>query len=217
MNFVKGERQCSMDYGFDQAVRNTHTHLAPRVAFCYDVNCIYSVNLPKRITKGQYLNFRPGLNFIHSIGMFHVHGHRDVCYARYAPRFIPGMGTPDGETLERLFSVLNRISTIARTMTLAHRSETLDSHMGDNNFKKMINMVPSLCKKWKDICSSAADARADFDMLNESAKSEQINEWARIVQKAEVGRANGKVDAMDVYNIKFQKGASPEVVCLIPS
>lgn len=82
----------------------------------------------------------PGLNITTGIGLFHVHGHQDSCYARYAPSFIPGAGKEDGEILERLWGVLNRISAMARTMTLAHRTENLDANMGDSNFKKMINM-----------------------------------------------------------------------------
>lgn len=129
-----------MDYGLVQAVSNTRTNLAPGLIFAYDINCQYCINLKKRLREGRYLNWPPGLNIIPSIGLFHVHGHQNSCFARYAPAFIPGAGRDDGEILERLWSVLNGISPIARTMTLANRSETLDSHMGDSNFKKMINM-----------------------------------------------------------------------------
>ena len=132
-----------MDYGYVQAVKNTHTDQCPGIIHCYDIDCQYHVNLHRRVEKGQYLSFRPGLNLIPSIGHFHVHGHQDKCYPRYAPRFVPGAGEVDGEVMERLFSVLNGISSTARTMTLAHRSETLDSHMGDNNFKKMLDMSMS--------------------------------------------------------------------------
>ncbi|KAF8952574.1 hypothetical protein BDZ97DRAFT_1768347, partial [Flammula alnicola] len=115
----------------------------------------------------------------------------------------------DGEVLERLFSILNGISTIARTMTLAHRTENVDAHMGDNNFKKMIDMgeffiprVPTLCKKWKNVCSSAIDARSDFELLSQSATPEQTELWTASVQTAERLREEGNVEAMDIYNVK---------------
>jgi hypothetical protein len=130
----------NMDYGYVQAVKHTNTEKTHSIIHCYDINCQYHINLRKRVGPGQYLSFRPGLRLIPAIGLFHVHGHQDSCYPRYAPRFIPGAGQVDGEGMERLFSVLNGISSVARTMTLANRSETLDSHMGDNNFKKMIDM-----------------------------------------------------------------------------
>ncbi|PPQ79182.1 hypothetical protein CVT26_000453 [Gymnopilus dilepis] len=221
VNFQKGERHMNMDWGLCKAFKFTNTDKCPCILYCYDVNCQYHKNLFKRVEQGRYLNFRIGLNLIPSIGMFHVHGHQDVCYARFAPRFIPGMGTPDGETLERLFSVLNGISTIARTMTLAHRSETLDSHMGDNNFKKMIGMgeynflfikeeylkdtVPALCKKWKDNCDASEDAKADYDMLTETANPDQIAIWKNMSDNAQRERKAGNVEAMDIYNVKYQK------------
>jgi len=140
VNFQKGEQQRNMDYGHCKMLQHTHTEECPGVISCYDVHCQYHKKLHARVAKGQYLSFRPGLRLVPAIGLFHVHGHQNVCYARYAPRFIPGAALADGEVMERLFSVLNGISTVTRTMTLAHRSETLDSHMGDSNFKKMIDM-----------------------------------------------------------------------------
>jgi len=59
---------------------------------------------------------------------------------RFAPTFIPGAGQTDGEILETLWAVLNKVGCTTQTMTLAHRSEVLDAHMLDNNWKKMINM-----------------------------------------------------------------------------
>jgi len=67
-------------------------------------------------------------------------GHQDKCFPRFAPTFIPGAGQTDGEILETLWAVLNEVGCTTRTMTLAHRSEVLDAHMLDNNWKKMINM-----------------------------------------------------------------------------
>ena len=52
-----------------------------------------------------------------------------------------------GEILESLWSVLNKVSPMTRTATLAHRAEILDDHMNDSNFKKMLSMRESLlCK-----------------------------------------------------------------------
>ena len=72
--------------------------------------------------------------------MFHVHGHQDSCFFRYATLFIKGAGMVDGEILETLWSTLNSISPSLRTATLAHRSEVLDDHMNDGNWKKMVSI-----------------------------------------------------------------------------
>lgn len=130
----------NMDYALCEALKNTGTSEAPKCIVLYDVNCQYYKNFTKRVEDSPYLEVHPGLIIIPGIGLFHVHGHQLVCLARFSPTFIEGAGQSDGEILETMWSTLNHIGRIARTMTLAHRTEVLDSHMGDNNWKKLINM-----------------------------------------------------------------------------
>ncbi|KAG6906068.1 hypothetical protein DXG01_016055 [Tephrocybe rancida] len=87
-----------------------------------------SPDLPQHITMDQ------------AIGLMHIHGHKDDCYHRFASSFIPGAAITAGEILETLWASLNRVSSQARTATLAHRAEILDDHMSDNNWKKIKNM-----------------------------------------------------------------------------
>ena len=112
-----------------------------RVIFVYDIKCQYMVKLMARIKRGvKHLWIRPDLLLVPRIGLFHIHGHQEICFSRFAPTFIPGAGQTDGEISETLWAVLNEVSRTTQTMTLAHRSEVLDAHMLDNNWKKMINM-----------------------------------------------------------------------------
>ena len=46
----------------------------------------------------------------------------------------------DGEIIETLWSTLNYTASSARSMSWFHRQEYLDTHMGDSNWKKLINM-----------------------------------------------------------------------------
>lgn len=64
-------------------------------------------------------------------GMWHVHGHRSECYARYAPLFIPGAGWVDGEIIQTLWSILNIVSPSTQGMSTPHRQELLDFQMND--------------------------------------------------------------------------------------
>ena len=49
-------------------------------------------------------------------------------------------GVVDGEILETLWSVLNEVSPSAQMATLASRTEMLDDHMLDSNWKKLLNI-----------------------------------------------------------------------------
>jgi len=140
VNFQKGERQANMDFSWSETIKPTFIRGIKKVLHIYDVNCLYQKELAKRFRAGARYLSMPDLIVEKAIGMFHVHGHQDSCFFRYATTFIPGAGMVDGEILETLWSVLNRISPSLRTATLAHRSEVLDDHANDNNWKKIVDI-----------------------------------------------------------------------------
>jgi hypothetical protein len=108
-----------------------------------------------------------------AIGMFHVHGHKNQCFYRYSPHFIPKIGIVAGEILESLWSTLNAISPATRTATLAHRAEIIDDHTSDSNHKKALGIgEPINCRiKWK-VDLSAADALCDRFLLAKSMQTQ---------------------------------------------
>jgi hypothetical protein len=135
-NLFRGEQQKNVDWAFLQALKTTGVDPRQGVMMIYDIACQYSVHLQERI--GAYLP--DGLKVDSAIGLFHVHGHKDVCFFRYATSFIPGAGVVAGEILESLWAVLNAVTPATRTATLAHRAEIIDDHMTDSNHKKALNM-----------------------------------------------------------------------------
>ena len=130
----------NMDYAFCEAIKNTGASDTPRCIVVYDVNCQYFTNFHRRVRESPFLHIHPELVIIQGIGLFHVHRHQLICLARFSPSFIVGAGQSDGEILETLWSTLNHVGRISQTMTLAHHTEVLDAHMGDNNWKKLVNM-----------------------------------------------------------------------------
>lgn len=115
-------------------------HGVRKILHIYDIECQYCKQLAKRFAAGKAFLSLPVVEFEKAIGMFHVHGHQDSCFFRYATSFIEGAGMVDGEILETLWSILNLISPSVRTATLAHRSEVLDDHMNDSNWKKIVSI-----------------------------------------------------------------------------
>lgn len=140
-DLFKGEQQKNVDFAFLKALRSTNVHTKQGAMLLYDIICQYLIYLWRRL--GKHLD--PNLKIEAAIGMFHVHAHKDQCFFRYAPSFIPGAGCVCGEILESLWSALNSISPTARTATLAHRAEMLDDHISDSNHNKMLGIVNFLC------------------------------------------------------------------------
>ncbi|KAG1829734.1 hypothetical protein DFJ58DRAFT_719665 [Suillus subalutaceus] len=83
-----------------------------------------------RVDRSRFLEMVPELTIIPGIGLWHIHGHQDSCYVRYASNFIEGIGRIDGEIMETLWSRLNLISPAARGMSSPHRKE-YDPHDKD--------------------------------------------------------------------------------------
>jgi hypothetical protein len=140
-DLFKGEGQKNIDWVFLQALERTNLDPAQSAMLIYDIACQYFVHVQERI--GHLLP--EGLALDRAIGMFHVHGHKQECFYRYATSFIPGTGVTVGEILEMLWSSLNIISPTVHTATLGNRAETIDDHATDSNNKKMLNIGESSC------------------------------------------------------------------------
>ena len=111
------------------------------VMLIYDIACQYWVHLQDRIG-----NLLPeGMTLDRAIGLFHVHGHKEQCFFRFATSFIPGSGITVGEILEMLWAELNAITSAMQTAMLANHAETIDDHTTDSNHKKMLNIGLLAC------------------------------------------------------------------------
>lgn len=135
-DLARGEQQKNVDWAFLQSLKTTTVDVRQGAIIMYDIACQYIIHLQDRI--GHLLP--AGLSIDAAIGLFHVHGHKDSCFFRFASSFIPGAGVVSGEILESLWAVLNSVTPAMRTATLAHRAEIMDDHMTDSNHKKSLGM-----------------------------------------------------------------------------
>jgi hypothetical protein len=130
----------NMDWSLCEALATTHIGKNQLVLHVYDIQCQYCQYLEERILRNDMLRLPEDIHLLHAIGQFHVHGHKDECLYRWATNYVPGAGVIDGEVMETLWSVLNTVSAATRTASLAHRTEVLDDHMNDSNWKKMLDI-----------------------------------------------------------------------------
>lgn len=145
VDFQKGERQSNMDYALCDGMKHANIPTGTKVFNWYDIFCQWRIHLMERIAaSGGTLTLPQDVEIDGGIGLFHVHGHADQCFHRYASYFVPGAAIVDGEVLETLWSVLNQVSRSTRTATLPHREEVLDDHMNDNNWRKIVNISMSV-------------------------------------------------------------------------
>jgi hypothetical protein len=196
-NLFRGEQQKNVDWAFLQALKTTNIDIRQGAMLIYDIACQYIIHLHDRI--GHLLP--PGLDIDSAIGLFHVHGHKDICFFRYATSFIPGAGVVAGEILESLWAVLNAVTPAMRTATLAHRSEIMDDHMTDSNHKKSIAMADTLTTRYVEATQMARSANQYYHDLVQGIDSKDIAGWEAEITYSENNRSHDK-SLMDIIGAR---------------
>ncbi|KAI5981036.1 hypothetical protein EDD15DRAFT_2380556 [Pisolithus albus] len=203
-------RKLNMDYSLSNALGYNMTGIKNVLCF-YDINCSYMKNLRKRVDNSPFLHIPSSLQIVPGIGIWHVHGHKQECYARYAPLFLRGSGWVDGEVIKTLWSILNIVSASTCGMSSPHRQELLDFQMNDSNFMKMI--LDSLSWKLKAARASVAMARDAFTKLDEAVSSENRQAWS-IQEESALGGRVRDVSMMDIFEIQLKKAPTVHAVKL---
>ncbi|KII87556.1 hypothetical protein PLICRDRAFT_55487 [Plicaturopsis crispa FD-325 SS-3] len=85
-----------------------------------------------------YIRLPPRMAIYKGIGLFHVHGHKEDCFSKFAPNYIYGAGMVAGEIIESNWPFLNVVAHTTLFMTEAHRREVLDQHLNDMNWMKIL-------------------------------------------------------------------------------
>ncbi|KAG1722296.1 hypothetical protein EDB19DRAFT_1645857, partial [Suillus lakei] len=207
VDFQKGERQMNMDYALSQALNYKTDGISRAITF-YDINCQYNKYLKDRIASSMYLSIPIGMDIIPGIGLWHVHGHQDSCYVRYASNFIHGTGRIYGEIMETLWAPLNIISPLARGMGTARSCQPLDVHILSTHIMHVQLACPVakfLSRKLKEAIKGAVESKLAFDNLNETAHPEMVILWKAEEALAHANRAEDPT-AMDIYEVWLEKG-----------
>ncbi len=69
------------------------------------------------------------------IGKFHIPAHKPDCRFKFSLGYLP-VGETDGESPERLWSVLNGLALRTREMTAGHRHDVMNDYMNDMNVRR---------------------------------------------------------------------------------
>ena len=136
-------RHKNVDYSICQALSYKSAGI-DKALIIYDVACQWYAKFPHRVEACPALQIPEDLEIVPAVGKFHLSTHKLECFARFSLMFIQGAGHIDGEILETLWAPFNKISTIARSMSLAHRQEVYDDHMRDSNWKKLVGIGSAL-------------------------------------------------------------------------
>ncbi|KAG6377669.1 hypothetical protein JVT61DRAFT_14434 [Boletus reticuloceps] len=200
VDFYKGEQQKNIDYSVCQALAY-HSAGLKRALVVYDVACQWSINFHRQVESYNILSLPSEMDIVPTVGKFHLSAHKPTCFPRFSLMFIPGAGHVDGEILETLWAPFNKISPSARAMSLAHRQEVYDDHMRDLNWKKLVGLVKSLCRKYKTVAAGVQSTEEPFKELSASLDENKVREWTTLVLKGACNRG----EALDIYALRMDK------------
>jgi len=143
MNFCSfGSRQMNIDYAVCQSLSSMESN--SQVIAIYDVACQWSRHFRQRVKSSKYLDIPSDLTVVPAVGKWHLGAHVVDCFPKFSLNFIRGMGQVDGEILETLWSITNKVSGTTRAMAKSHQSEVLDDNMYDSNWKKWVGIGESI-------------------------------------------------------------------------
>jgi len=129
-----------MDYLLASVLQHHDPRL--RKVFSYDINCQYWKNLVDRLSKlPPRLRLRIVLAlFAFVIPKLHIKGHARLCQALFSLALLLGAGQTDAEGIERQWASLGPVATTTREMGPGYRHDTLDDHMGNWNWQKIVRL-----------------------------------------------------------------------------
>lgn len=133
-------RYCNMDYVFYQSLMNTKIR---DLVVSYDIACQWSINLKSRLRQIDPDFPAIDTNRVHvryMVPKFHLPAHIARCQTRYSFNYSKYVGRTDGEAPERGWAEINPVASSTKEMGPGFRRDTLDSHFGDYNWRKIINL-----------------------------------------------------------------------------
>ncbi|KAJ2913845.1 hypothetical protein MD484_g6552, partial [Candolleomyces efflorescens] len=172
----KGERYCNMDY---ITILSLSLIVLKFFLISYDIACQWYIHLFERIKSidKDCILLRTDTTIRFVVPKFHLPAHIPACRDRFAFMITPGAGLGDGEAPERGWSETNALGPSTREMGPGSRSDTLDAHFGDYNWRKIVSLGSSLLKKMKTATSDVAEHVIAHQELESTLQRSDIDAW----------------------------------------
>jgi hypothetical protein len=129
-----------MDYVFFSGLRKSEYK---RIVVSYDIACQWGVNFDDRLATKfpiDWLNNMKQTTFKKLVPKFHLPAHIEKCQRDFSFNYTLHVGRTDGKAPERGWSKINGLAGSTREMGPGSRRDTLEDHMGDGNWKKVVGL-----------------------------------------------------------------------------
>ncbi|KAK1221248.1 hypothetical protein PQX77_015947 [Marasmius sp. AFHP31] len=164
-NLKCGERWVSVDECLSRGIGQRSVEeegIIAQVVVSFDAMCSYCRKIPERWLKmhPELVHLACRMRWV--IPVCHCRNHIASCEPLYLYTYKEGVGEFKGETAELVWDTLNAIGPSIRLMTLGSREDTLNSHIGDWNWRKTVGLVRQLFNDIVDLKDRYTKKRGHF-------------------------------------------------------
>lgn len=127
-----------MDYVFVAQALQT---LVLLIIITYDIACQWMIHFFDRLSEmPTSLQLPIPVSLLFRVPKFHLANHILKCFNPFALNYTFGVGRTDGEGVERIWAVLNKVASSTSMMTMGHRQDTLDDFCNHFNWRRTVQL-----------------------------------------------------------------------------
>ncbi|KAJ7053016.1 hypothetical protein C8F01DRAFT_955086, partial [Mycena amicta] len=179
----KGEsRYSNMDWIFLSAVNGSKVK---QLIVSYDIACQWKLHL---LGRADIIAASPAIvtnlaNYLLKFGLpvWHAEAHEEKCRAAHSLMHAVGVGRTDGESIERLWALLNPSSYSTKEMGEGNRQDTIEDKLDYLNFSKNVGQGQTLKRKLLIAIAEREKQKAEFAILDTTIDPGLRREWQRQV------------------------------------
>ena len=169
-----------MDYVVLSALATTPRDLA-EYTVSYDVACQWSKHFLSRIVEypRQLQVDLQSKTLTYAVPDMHVMGHGEDCQDDFSFQWLPGAGQTCGEGIEQGWATYNALATSTREMSSGARSDTLDDHLGEWNWRKTTRLPQQLRQGLQRALREVVTARRELEVIESKLDAGQVEAFAK--------------------------------------
>lgn len=173
----------------------------------YDINCQYRINFKERWEALGKLVRLLGISSVTStevprtiaaVGKFHLAAHIPACRFKFSYHYLPGAAMTDGEGSERIWAIMNKLSSSTQEMLSGHRHDRINHHHADMNVRRLhssgeLGYINALRADLLMSCVATTTAKGYRTALKHWAeRHEFVKNLERVMKKEQVAACREK-------------------------
>ncbi|KAJ6590439.1 hypothetical protein DFH09DRAFT_1074071 [Mycena vulgaris] len=176
-----GKRYINMDYIFFKSLEGTKLM---RFYMLYDIACQWHVNIWNRMKEyNSEIQILDDMKFmVFLVPKFHLPAHIEACNLRFSFNLTRDVGQTDGEAPERGWANANPLAGSTKEMGPGARSDTLNEHFNDWNWKKIIAFGRVMHKKTLKAVPEMVGTKRVLDDMEVSLGAAGVDEDVEAVE-----------------------------------